>query len=661
MSFDPYVNITTKDASGVKLAELPMSTTLQALTPIFAPAGLDNKCQTFGTLSSFLNEYSDDVLNLDLYGQQGLNAKQILTGGGMVHACRLMPSDAKAASIILQVHVKTVTNIPVYQRNDFGSFLLDEQGNKIPLKEEIENEEGEKETVTVVKDGFTVKLVAVEATNTNMDEVVRSSQDGQWKIYPLVKFYALTRGKCGNNIGFTILNDFKRDKQVADGRRYELQFYKSNSKGVISTYLDSYFFSFNPEALLSADSEQSEALQMQYDNLDPDNYYEARPIQMDYYYKNYQSLVELLHTKVDADNDWDIDFLTCRDKEINDYDNLYLDGDSIDMRERVIFFLGGHDGSLQLGNVVQGKEGEITVDEDLIKDTKKELLKSFFKGDIDEELKDCRLVPCGVIFDADYDISIKTSMANDLPSIREDIFVFLDCNHPTTYQEAIRTANDIRSRLDTSLPQHAIYPHCGICVNQTKRYKVTQTYEMAYMYASVYKTHPYRIVSGFETGRIKTFLPSFTIQGETQIDRIENAQLNYITKLSNTGNTTGANGLRPLYVMAEDTQYNAPLGNSVFLSIRNALVVSDLKRLTRTILPKYSFKEDASEAMSNANLELRNNISTRYPSTIIFEIEFLQTDRDKILETCTVNIVVRFPGIIKTWNVTITAKRVGID
>ena len=93
MSFDPYVNITTKDASGVKLAELPMSTTLQALTPIFAPAGLDNKCQTFGTLSSFLNEYSDDVLNLDLYGQQGLNAKQILTGGGMVHACRLMPSE----------------------------------------------------------------------------------------------------------------------------------------------------------------------------------------------------------------------------------------------------------------------------------------------------------------------------------------------------------------------------------------------------------------------------------------------------------------------------------------------------------------------------------------------------------------------------------------
>lgn len=661
MSYDPYVNILTVDASGVRLADLPANPVITSIHPIFASQGRDNKCLPFGSLSAVLAEYGEDMLNPIMYDQQGLNVKQVVSGGGVAYVCRLMPTNAKKASIVLQVHVKEEADMPVYQRNTFGSFFLDEHGNKVPLMQEIENKEGEPESVPVVKDGYKIKLVAVESQGNNMDSVVKTSTDGQWKIFPLFKFETIVRGACGNKKGFAITNDYRRDGSVGDGRRYELTFYNVSNKGVIESEAISYFFAFNPEATVSADSDLAEGFHMVYDNMDPNNFYDLRPIQLEYWYDNYNALIDLLHTRVEVAKATDIDFITCTDKDVNEYDNLIMDDDSIDMREKVVFLEGGHDGSLQIGNRVQGTDGEITVTEDIVKETRKDLLHKFFNGKIDDELTDCRLVGCGVVFDANYDMTTKISMASDLPKIREDIFVFLDCGFPANYEEAIRIANDIRSRLDTSVAQHAIYPHGGICVNQRVRYKVTHTYEMAYMYANIYKTvKPYCLVSGFNTGRVQTMLPDFTVQGELAIKRVKAAQLNFITKLSNTGNgSANANGLRPLYVMDENTQYSAPLGNSVMLSVRNALVITDLKRLCRTILPKYSFQENAEVAMSDAKLELMNNIQTRYPSDILFEPNFYQTERDKVLETCSVDIVVRFPGIIKTWNVTITAKRVG--
>ena len=173
MSYDPYVNILTVDASGVRLADLPANPVITSIHPIFASQGRDNKCLPFGSLSAVLAEYGEDMLNPIMYDQQGLNVKQVVSGGGVAYVCRLMPTNAKKASIVLQVHVKEEADMPVYQRNTFGSFFLDEHGNKVPLMQEIENEEGEPESVPVVKDGYKIIVTCLDTNSKKISEICK--------------------------------------------------------------------------------------------------------------------------------------------------------------------------------------------------------------------------------------------------------------------------------------------------------------------------------------------------------------------------------------------------------------------------------------------------------------------------------------------------------
>ena len=80
-----------------------------------------------------MNEFGSDFANINAYGQQNLNVNQVFDAGGTCYLCRLLPENAKVAHLALKVGVKAVTDIPLYKRDGYGEYALDENGNKIPL------------------------------------------------------------------------------------------------------------------------------------------------------------------------------------------------------------------------------------------------------------------------------------------------------------------------------------------------------------------------------------------------------------------------------------------------------------------------------------------------------------------------------------------------
>ena len=661
---DTKVKVSVYDRSKTELEPNPISSQIAFLCPLFGSSGKSNELMPFTSASDIKSEVGEDMTDLKKYGQQGINALHALQGGGKVWACRLLPDNAKRASIILQVHVKKDEAIPQYERDkEEGFFLYDDEGNRIPLMEDVigEDEMPTGEQQQKVLPGYKIKLVAVEGSDKGINEDLITNSD-DWKVFPLLKFTSYRQGKCGNNLAFAIMNDYSRDKSVSDGRRYMFEFYTSDTTGLISAEEELIQFAFNPDAKLSSTSNILEGLQNVYKDRDPNRGYNYRDRLLKYYHENYLELITYLSERFDQEqnSDFDIDFITCTDKYKQPYDTIILDEDSIDFTENgdKIFLKGGHDGSLQLGNEVEGTDGPVTVTDEIIEETKKKLLKDFYEFKIDKRLADCRKVSCGIALDANYDMSIKRVMGGSLIEVRNDIFVMFDCGITQNMQEAITISREIKSNVNTSLHNHAIFPHCGSAKdNDTINGTVTQIYEVAYSIPYVYTTKGnYSIVCSYQTGLIRTLLPDWIVNGSDEERTIEKYDLCYISEIGDVTMSESRFAEKKYYQIVQKTLYNDSL--SVLKNLRNALIVTDIVRVARVVLIKYvNYTEGADVAMETATAELKALYSNRYPSNVTTAVSMTQTTRDKQLNECSANIDVTFPNIIETFNVVVSTYR----
>lgn len=658
---DPDLVTVFHDNSIRKFNDPVVSSKCSQLYAGFSSYGPPNITQQLNSNSSFLNKYGDDVTLVEKYGYAGLYASHALQGGAEVWFCRLLPEDAKRATIMLSVYIKEDDAIPIYERNIDNSFVLDEEGNKIPIMiddpDAAEDEDPKPQIQKTVK-GYRIKWVAEESLDEdNPDDVPMNViiQDG-WTKYPLLYFQSTYKGSTGNKFGLKLTNNYTDDQNKDDGRRYMLYLYLINSSGVIEQFDQRYDFALNPDALVSKYAELPEGFNYIYQNYDTNNSYQNKEIRKKYSSKNYLALLNQLKTRFSDGDLLDIDILTATDMYGVEYDEIVIDEASLDFDESVVFLEGGHDGSLQLGNTVKGIEGDIIVDEAHIETTKIDLIKKYYTGQIDDRLESCQKIPAGIIVDCNYSVELKKVIA-DVVSVRNDMVILFDCGITKNFNECEKIINVINGIIDSANFNYAIFPHCGIPVDTPKNgdIKVTQNYETAYKLPKIYKTFSaFCVYAGYERGIVDTFIPDWYISNNTLKKNAQKYSINYITDYGKVGGSTST-GIPPLWVDADKTLYYEK--NSVMKSLRNAIVGSDLIRMGATILSKYRHGNSAESDMQKAGEELTNMINLRYPPEFKFEPTIYQTEKDKVEGNACAYIIMRPPNTIGKWRLEIEANR----
>lgn len=677
-------SITMKDNSIGSVTTPTVLNLLPSLHPIFSSDGIDNKIVPFNSSQTLLEQYGSDLFDMNKYGQQNLNARQVLAAGGTAYVCRLMSEDAKYAHGILKLAVKENADIQLYKRDSRGYFLISEDGQKEKMTVMVDPD-GEGVQPAAPQDakisGIEFKVIFEPVAKQDENKPIRQLKtlyskvtDGAedllgYKIIPLmfVSYYA--KGICGENYGLRIINDFVRDEKVNDGRRFMLYLLKKTKTGAVTLSIgNALSFSFNPNATISTTILTSESLQKVYKNIDQNS--NDKQIQIEYYSDNYEALKNEVETilgqemtvteGVDKESlklvqsMEDLDFLFGTNKDGLPCDNITFTEGSINI---------GNPQYLKSGS--DGKMGTLTGDN--LQNERNELLKKFFAGDIDQPtFMDVLKCDAGIVYDANYPIEIKQSMIG-IVNYRRDMCVVLDCGETDSLDSAIAVSKSLRNLISKASENFAIIPHFGTTVDDTVDRRVSGTYEFAYDLTNRYRISPFSIIAGKqeEAGCVKRMVFDWVV-GESK-------PLGYNDKLARQnkllyaidfglsvstpapGNMTGKN----IYWFSNSSLYNVDV--SKLTEFRNGIIINDIRRMLKLVLVKYTFDSAGAEkAIAKANTELSKVFSERYPTNIVITVDMFQTDRDKLINQATCNVGVLFPDVFETWNCTIEVNRSGV-
>lgn len=671
---------------------------LPSLHGVFTSDGPDNVIREMkGGFAEAIEKYGSDFADMKSYGQQNLIAENVMKAGGTAYLCRLLPEDAKLAHLTFKVAIKRENDIPLYKRDMYGDFAKDGEGNKVPIAivkstptTEVDPETGEPingsdvSTTNATINGLKLKLI-VDQHNPNKEyssgAKIAAGEKGtiidesgeDWSIFPLFTMYYYARGKCGNDYGFRIINDFARDEAVNDGRRYELFLVKKTSAGALTLSIGKDLsFSWNPYAQVSKTIPSIEGLQKIYQNLDGNK--EKKQIQIEYYEDNYDELAEylknilseeLVYTEGLDESDVkrlsvpetveDFDFINGLDKNGYSYDNIVIDEESKDISNPV-YMNGGSDGAIT------------NLKGDALNVVRNDMLKKFFKCEIDTPtITNVLKCDAGIIYDANYDTDVKASMASIVQN-RRDICVVWDTGFTDNLEQACVVASSLLAMVPGAASENfAIIPHCGITADRGINVRVTGTYELSNDIHTVYAGHPFVKIAGaqHDYGCVRKTIFDWVVEESIpkgyQIKLAKSNKLYWATDLgkalSNTvvGNYTGKN----VYFFSDANCYKEPI--SKLAEFRNSLLINDLRRVVKLVLVKYTFDSDgADEAIAKAKEELSNVLKNRYPANVIIDYDLYQSDRDKLLNQASCDISVTFPDVFDSWNVTITANRNGV-
>lgn len=656
---DAYINTVIYDDSAVVIPDAILPKRLTVLQPIFSSKGKANIIQDFDSGSMVSDEYGSDMDDLEKYGQGGMNLLHAMSGGASAQVCRLLPNNATIASSLVKLvltKVEATEEVPEVPADPEHSV---EGSPAIPAKPAY------LKAKVVVDDHADPASV--------IDGRISKNEDGNEITVPLFKLVHNGAGNCGNDFGFTLENDYERDADVDDGRRYKLTLYLKDSKGQAYKYGESFYFSLNPDAKLVQGSEVMENLQYVFANKDTSG--RERPVLCKpYIMNNYEKMIDIISEYFPNNdgvvvNPLDIDPLACTDEDGNPYTaaeyGLEKDPDEqTSIGGDVIYYLnGGSDGDLQVGykytkkvkNEETGKtdDVEVTVTEELVEETKISLLQQFFKGQVDPAIFDERMIFSDILFDANYDMETKEVMLGKFRAIRPDIMVIADIGtEAKNCTQAINLVKGIKSSVDGSTGYSAaVIVHAGYTTDRALNKHVTGTYDYAYGLAKCYGLlGTFSVFAGYQSAKVTTmefdWLP-YKDEFDTMLTPLRKLGCIFAFKIDRKGTVA---------YMSEDNLYTQE--TSKLKSIRNGMVIGDAVRLGKSVLIKYVYDNDgAASAIRKASQELAERLSGRYPSNITVTADLYQTERDKLLESSTCDLTYYFPGMTKGWQLNIYAKR----
>lgn len=666
---------------------------LPSLHPVFTSDGKDNVISEENSLNTVLTKYGDDFADINQYGQQNLNAEQVLQAGGTAYLCRLLPANARPAHLVVKFAVKAAENIPLYKRNGYGQFILDDNGDKIPVKATqtrtvtdtdpetgAQTERTVEEEVDATTTGIEIKVIVESADATTWERYPSASRLSSYykavgtdnegfKVFPMFFLNYYANGKAGNDYGLRIINDFQRDEKVSDGRRYQMFLVKKTSNGVETLSIgNGLSFSFNPNATISKTINVIEGLQSVYQNYEGTT---EKQLHMDFYYENYAKLAkeitEILGQEQLVTDGIDEDYEIRTPESIEDFD--FINGYAKDGETFDTVVVSEH--SVNLGNyqyLKGGNDGDFEglTEETDIQNARNILLKKFFEAEVDQKTF-LNVLKCdaGIIYDANYPMEVKKAMAG-IVNWRRDMCVVFDTGFTENLQEAVAVAKQINGFIGSDGSENfAIVPHAGITVDRTINVRVTGTYEMAYGLTRLYRLAPFSVYAGQQNGDagcVRKTIFDWVIEQTKPIGYEEKLakqnKLYWATDLGKAlsvvanGNYTGRN----IYFYSNANQYVESV--SKVAEFRNSILINDIRRVLKLVLVKYTFDTTgAASAIEKATTELTNKFSSRYPSNVEIVLNLYQTDRDKLLNLATCEVAVNFPDIFESWTGIIIADR----
>jgi hypothetical protein len=653
--------------------------TIAYLYPIFTSRGRDNKILEWKNANDYVSFYGDDVDDFDKYGQANIDALGVLRNGGRVFACKLLPTDAKRAYVILGVGIADITNIPQWMRTDTvitngsvttlgtGAFTLDASGNKIPIMIlNTATPDDLTDTIQLTMAGKQTKIVKKVLTDTEIDSNGNPIFDGKsysltdgsitWTVYPIMMVTYYGHGVGGNNFGLSIVSDLARDRDVSDGRRYQMNFFEYLTSGKVNTVLDEpIYFSFNPNALYSSESTVREGLRYQYSNTEDNG--DEKPLQLTVYSENYSAIVNALYSLVSdsASTTDDVDFLFDADESGVAYSKVVLNSGSIDLANTVVMLAGGSDGALTIGASYKDSTGAAkTADATSVAALKNTLLISFFNCDIDNDIFDEKIIDAAIVADANYDVTVKRAILSKLPTYRPDIALRIDAGFTSSYREAINALGPLQNYINSSYDfMVSMNGHSGYTLDTsipTPKH-VTYTHDYVQSLTKLYTSTggEYQMLAGYTNGKTSYVKWDWIAQKDktNMMQKLEDAKVNYIEKYNKAGDTMYS---------TETTLYNKTY--SRLTSDRNALVIGDAMRTCHKILIKYKYDpRSITSTIDAATTELTTAFRSRYPATIAVSVSIYQTKRDATTDNAHCDISFTFPNFIKKYTVTIKVFR----
>lgn len=486
--------------------------TIMSLHTIFSPRGPDNIIVQFksGAKEKLLEYFGTPKFSK--YGQSYHTALQWAEQGYETAVCRLLPTDATYANIVLYYSKSEEELTTIKTRHDGSSetlFINDASNLKSGMKVWINDKEYEVKSVDKDEAGLGAdQSVTMTATVEDTIEVgarlllrkkeikVKSKENANGKAQleniiktananniknndgveiPFMVFYPYGRGVDYNKFSIQITKNIDAEDSYKDFAVYNLRLYDRNNKG-LDILIEDLSFSFYPDALDSNGS-----------NID-------LITTLNLYSTNIQMISSDLLIKQIICDMYGLDHLTAEDYEI--YPKDIFGGMNVLEDNSNGRLCNGSDGSLwkEDGTMNWGTDEEIELG-DLTNATN--LLRAFYNCTIDKNLLDKRWVPAKYIWDNNYPISVKLAMASLVSGQRDDIRAVLDtCVHGAE----IGDLNYRDKQLTVNNCNVVIYPNNGITQDKYSNQKitVTSTYNVCKLYAKVKNTYgPHYVVGGY--------------------------------------------------------------------------------------------------------------------------------------------------------------------
>jgi hypothetical protein len=538
----PYIQVNIYDNSFIYEEASGGNTLL--LMPYFSSKGESNKLVYYNNKANFLIDNGEP--NFKKYGQAQYQAYNWLVGKGRLYGCRLMPDDATYANLILNVKTKA-EDLPAYKKNSDGEFVLDRNGNRIPLVDESDP----LNPVEVTVPGVRIKLeyVSLEGlTNIASNDILVAklntlnsnspTDDEGYKNHYILGFVMNGKGKYGNKRSVYISPDYSLENTY-DFRVYNIIFQDKSDTGVMSVPTNGgpFQFSLFPEAMSLA------RYSMFFENIVSSYTDGTTPFFSETNYDNLMTDI-LAATAVNDEDTLDaqtVDFLFGIDKNKQAYENIVIDSSSVNISaESGVFFLAGSDGSIDPNgqHYRRDDEGEIIYDSNdnpvmddntpaYVRDTMDDLLDNFYIGLIDPNIYNTTIYEFDVAMDANFSNGTKYNIV-DFCKDRGDTFCYIDSG----VQASVEATLNWR--------KYSFQTNHYICSIQGQAFKVedsftdttievTPCYHLSRMIPEADERYGIQLpLAGHRRGIIEGYKSINWIPDEDEKEKLWTARINYI-------------------------------------------------------------------------------------------------------------------------------------
>lgn len=657
----PHVIINVSDYSiytPIKREILPL------FLPIFFAKCQQGQCGVpvyLSDLSTAKQVFGEETFTVGskYFSRESLYLTQLLSRQG-VFLTRMAASDAKEASVVLQLSVKRV-QVPQYQRNEYGQFLIDEVTQEpIPI---IDSSSGQPITEPGLELKWTTRPLGKSGNRdesiNNLKIITQGSGVNQVVTYPILAAKASSVGEYGNNTGFKFFTDIDNmdQKLVSNLSAIEYNFgiiRKNSNSDNPTTILSSFQNQFESFVAKPNAEDTRTARKVSFEDVLDTNYVDKLPWDLHLYSENIEAIgklvMEVETNNEELDDPYLVNLCEPYDLEGVPYSHVVLstDDDSIHLNEsRVIYLQNGEDG---------------TIDDDTIE----MLTRDYLNTIVYPEILDSRRYPFTHIVDVGVHIETKYAFIDFLGK-HEAFKVILSTQDTSlgrfnTKAEDMSTGSALFARCllqpesvikGTECCRAEIYQQAGYLNDSIYRDIVPSTFDICYKKSRYLSS---QTITGQAAGLPNSEITFFKTWNWTPCDadhkqRSWDSGLNYFQYYNMTGIHWPA--MRTVYRYDTSVLSNA-LFTDVVVFVKH-IVAYNWARFAGVELPFDLVKTQATSAVSNDLAAMLNGFFR-------YNVEFYQTEEEANLgykSHCTVQLWGNPQQ--RVWEIDIECYRTGFD